>query len=348
MAYSAIDKATSFAESKIYTGTGSSQTITGLGFEPDFTWIKCRGQGYGNRLFNTVQGATVYTQSNATSTGTDANSLSAWTSDGFTVISALETNANTEKYVSWNWKAGTTSGIAGSPSITPAGYTFNATSGFSVLKWAGTGSNGTLPHGLGVAPQMIIVKRLEGSNWICGHESLGWTKSIIFNEAEQVVTNTRWQDTSPTSTLFYVDDDTTVNASGSNYIAYVWAGVKGYSRMGSYQGNGDSDGPFVYTGFRPSFVMIKCYDANVNWTNRDNARDIFNPGYNYIYPNLNNAGTNITIAAGMTGSYPVDFYATGFKINNTDDKLNTSGDHYIYAAFGQTIVGTNGVVGTAR
>ena len=348
MAYTTINKAASFHSDNIWDGTGVSQTIS-CGFQPDMTWVKVRNQAYSNRVADSVRGytKTLITNSNAAENASAGTVMSGTTADGFTVVSDSGSNESGNNYVGWSWKAGTTSGIAGSPSITPSGYSFNATSGFSIVTWAGTGSDGTLPHGLGVAPQMIIVKRLEGSNWICGHESLGWTKNIIFNEAEQITTNTRWQDTSPTSTLFYVDDDTTVNASGSNYIAYIWADVKGYSAFNTYRGNGNADGPFCYTGFKPSFIMVKAYDENANWTNRDDARDTFNPTYNYIYPNLNNAGTNIGPPA-TSGSYPLDFCANGFKIRNTDNKLNTSGSHYIYAAFGQTMVGTNGVVGTAR
>ena len=350
MAYSAIDKAASFHSDNIWDGTGVSQTIS-CGFQPDMTWVKVRNQAYSNRVADSVRGytKTLITNSTAAENASAGTVMSGTTADGFTVVSDSGSNESGNNYVGWSWKAGTTTGLSGG-TITPTAYSFNTTAAQSVIAYTGNGVAGaTIPHGLGVIPTMIIVKCLSTTgSWPLYHAALGATKYLELNttSAEQTGT-TRWNDTAPTSTLVSLGTTANVNGDTLTYVAYCFADVKGYSRMGSYEGSGDADGPFVYTGFKPSFVMIKNSSSVLNWTTRDNARDTFNPGYNYIYPNLNNAGTDIGPPA-TSGSYPVDFYSTGFKINNTDTKVNEAQSTFVYAAFGQTIVGTNGVVATAR
>ena len=350
MAYTAVNKAASFHSDNIWDGTGSSQTIS-CGFQPDITWVKCRNQAYSNRVADSARGytKTLITNSTAAENASAGTVMSGTTSDGFTVVSDAGSNNSGDKYVGWSWIGGTTSGLSGG-TITPSAYSFNATSGFGAYAFTGNGVSGaTIAHGLGTKPGLIIVKELGTAGaWLVQHQSLGATKCIYLNTTAIADTDsTRWNDTEPTSTLFSLGDDGEVNGDTQTYIAYVWAAIKGYSDFGSYRGNGNAAGPFIYTGFKPSFIMVKAYDEVTNWTIRDDARDTFNPGYNYIYPNLNNAGTNIGPPA-TSGSYELDFLSNGFKIRNTDNKLNTSGSHYIYAAFGQTMVGTNGVVGTAR
>ena len=350
MAYTAVNKAASFHSDNIWDGTGSSQTIS-CGFQPDITWVKCRNQAYSNRVADSARGytKTLITNSTAAENASAGTVMSGTTSDGFTVVSDAGSNNSGDKYVGWSWKAGTTTGLTGG-TITPTAYSISTTAGQSVIAYTGNVTSGaTIPHGLGVTPQMIIIKNLpDVDSWVVYHEALGATKFLELDTTGAVSTATnRFNDTAPTSTVFSVGNSGGVNGDGKAIIAYCFAAIKGYSDFGSYRGNGNAAGPFIYTGFKPSFVMVKAYDATVNWTIRDDARDTFNPGYNYIYPNLNNAGTNIGPPA-TSGSYELDFLSNGFKIRNTDDKLNTSGSHYIYAAFGQTMVGTNGVVGTAR
>ena len=343
-----------FFNNVLYNGTGSSQAVTGVGFEPGATWIKNRPSGYKNEIFDSVRGVTKYFSTNDTLVETtDATGLSAFGADGFTVVSSNETNrSGGDSFISWNWKLGTTTGIAGSPSITPTAYSFNATAGQSVIAYTGNGVAGaTLPHGLGVAPEFMFTKNLEvgGRDIHVYHVSMGPTRRLYLNQNSSVLTNsTSWNDTAPTSTLFSVGTNEGVNENTKSMVAYCFASTKGYSKFGLYVGNLASDGPFIYTGFRPAFIMIKDSDASTNWTNRDITRDPFNPSYNYIYPNLAAAGTAIGPPV-TSGSYPVDFLSNGFKIRNTDDKLNTSGNSYIYAAFAEfPTVSSNDVPGLAR
>ena len=230
--YTAIDDAGSFFNTILWTGNSpSTQALTGVGFQPDFVWVKKRSSAAEHCVTDAARGVTetIFPSSTALE-ATRTAGLTAFGADGFTVGADGDFNGGSATFVGWNWKAGTTTGIAGSPSITPSGYSFNATSGFSIVTWAGTGSAGTIPHGLGVAPQMIIIKKTSANlNWLQGNEGAGWTRNWIFNEAEGISTNTFYNDTAPTSTVFSVDGDNMVNASGSDYIAYVWAPVKGFS-----------------------------------------------------------------------------------------------------------------------
>jgi len=353
MAYANINKATGFCSSGIYDGTGSSNAITGVGFQPDLVWIKDRGNDTANLLFDAVRGATKrLTSNNTDAEATGSEQLTAFGSDGFTVGTNGDANASGEKFVNWNWKAGTTTGIDTTGStITPSSYSFNATSGFSIVQYTGNDTAGAkVPHGLGVAPDLVIVKTLGGANsWVVYHQSMGATKYMYLDTtAAEASSTTRWNDTAPDSVNVTLGSGGNTNGSGgdSPLIMYSFAGKKGFSSFNSYTGNGNSNGPTVYTGFKPSFLLIKRFDATLNnWVTKDNARDTFNPVRNYIYPNLSNAGTNIGPPA-TAGGYEVDFYGTGFKIKTSDGKWNDDGGQYIYIAFGQTIVGDNGVVAT--
>ena len=348
MAYANINKATGFCSSGIYDGTGSSNAITGVGFQPDLVWIKDRGNDTANLLFDAVRGATKrLTSNNTDAEGTGSEQLTAFGSDGFTVGTNGDANASGENFVNWNWKAGTTSGLTGG-TITPSSYSINTTSGFGIYKYTGTGSTGTIAHGLGVKPGLIIIKSTTATQqWSVYHKAMGATDALVMNTTAAKDTSSNfWNDTEPTSTLFTIGTNGQLNTSAETYIAYVWAPVNGFSRFTGYTGNGNSNGPTVYTGFKPSYLLIKRFDSGtLNWVTKDNARDTFNPVRNYIYPNLSNAGTNIGPPA-TAGGYEVDFYGTGFKIKTSDDKWNNDGGQFICIAFGQTIVGDNGVVAT--
>ena len=338
MAYANISKPSLHMNSVLYTGNGSTQSITGVGFQPDLNWIKCRSASENHTLVDAVRGDSglntgyYYLQSNTTSdsqSGSGNTLVSALNADGFSIGNNDQVNANTATFVAWNWKAGTTTGIAGSPSITPLGYSFNATSGFSAIKYEGTGSAATLPHGLGVAPSMIIVKALVTSeNWAVYHKSLGATKYIELNLTAAAGTSAvMWNDTEPTSTLFTVNTNGGVNTSGNDYIAYCFADVKGYSKFGSFEGNLNADGPFVYTGFKPAFLLLKNADNSASgdeWFMEDAARSTYNPTGIKLSANLNNSET--------TGSWvDIDFLSNGFKIRTSDQGFN---EHtMIYMAF---------------
>ena len=278
-----------YFNSVLYTGTGAVQTISGVGFEPDLTWCKDRTNSYDQVWFDQVRGATERLTSNTnTAESTQVNDLTAWNSDGFVVGSGSNINNNTNLFVGWNWKAGTTTGLSGG-TITPTSYSINTTSGFGVYKYTGTGSAGTIAHGLGVAPEMVIVKKYNTTaDWYVYHKDMpsgnGYHMTLNTNAAE--ASGTEWNSTDPTSTVFSLGANSNTNASGATFIAYVFAPVKGYSHFGSYTGSNTVDGSFVYTGFRPAFVMCKyAGGAGYDWVINDDKRRLSN-NFPSVPPNI--------------------------------------------------------------
>jgi hypothetical protein len=256
----AIDKPDDYFNTVLYTGNGTTQSITGVGFQPDWVWIKNRTSAEASGMFDAVRGVTkMLSTQNADAETTTATSLTAFGSDGFSVGSNLRVNQSSNNIVSWNWLANGTgvSNTAGSISSTVSA---NTTSGFSIVKYTGNGTSGaTIGHGLSVKPNMIILKSYEnGQQWAVYHSSLGATQGLRLNSNIAAYTSsTRWNNTEPTSTLFTVGNDGEVNTSGEDQIAYCFAEKKGFSKFGSYTGNGSADGTFVYTGFKPAFFDIK-------------------------------------------------------------------------------------------
>ena len=346
-AYTAIDDAGSFFNPVLYSATGSSQAVTGVGFAPDFTWIKLRTSGQVHCLTDSIRGVTKYIQSNSNvAEVTNAETLKSFDSDGFTIGTDDIVSKTGNTAVSWNWKAGTTTGIAGSPSITPNSYSFNATSGFSIIQYSGDSNAGaTLPHGLGVAPNMIMLKPVDAvDNWEVYTSALGATKHLVLNTTVVAGTATnRWNDTAPTSTLFSLGDGGGVNATGVEFLTYCFANVQGYSKFGSYVGNGNADGTFVYTGFRPSFFMLKNTTATYEWFIMDSKRAGYNMANYYIH--ANDAGTE-----GTDNTYfELNFLSNGVKMTNSHAQLNGSGVTYIYMAFAENpFVNSEGVPVNAR
>ena len=278
-AYTTIDNPELYFQTKLWTGTGSSNALTLDGSEnmqPDFVWIKLRAGAadYGHRLFDSVRGATKQLNTSATSAeGTETNSLSAFSSDGFTVVDADEVNQSggSHTYVAWCWKMGTTSGISGTGNLTVNGYSFDSDAKQSVIVYTGNGgSSGTYTHGLGKAPGFIFGKNRDeaGDNWFAYHHkntSAPETDYLAINTtAATADSDTYWNDTAPSSTLVTVGSAGEVNRA-EQQVAYCFAEVQGYSKFGSYTGNGNADGPFVYTGFRPALVIIKDTGAAVGW-----------------------------------------------------------------------------------
>ena len=341
--YTTIDDPGSFYSTKLYTGTGSSLGVTGVGFQPDFTWIKNRDEADFHVLTDAVRGATKYVESDSDATeSTNAESLKSFDSDGFTVGTMIQNNTNTEAYVSWNWKAGTTTGIAGSPSITPSSYSFNATSGFSIIAYVGIDTAGaTIPHGLGVAPNMVLIKDLANTNdWAVYHSVLGGTKYLLLNTTGAAGTaSSLWNDTDTTSTLVTLGTTSKVNYDPRTYIAYCFADVKGYSKFGSYIGNGNANGAFVYTGFRPAFFMLKKSSGpDQGWLIVDDKR-----GYNT---------SNDKMYADSTAAETLKYnslLSNGWKVEEASDTYNETGATYIYAAFAEApFVNSSGVPVNAR
>ena len=341
MAYSAIDKSSSLASTTLYTGNGTTaHAITGVGFQADFNWIKNRETTDVPNISDSVRGANYYL---ITSTTDDEQSgsenLQSWQSDGFTVGNDNQFNQSADGYVSWNWKAGTTTGLSGG-TITPSAYSINTTSGFGIYKWSGTGTAGTIAHGLGVTPTMMIVKDLTSTGaWQVYHQDIGATKAIYLNEVDAAgVTSGPWNDTAPTTTTFALNNSDRTNGSSKDYIGYIFAPVKGFSCTGKYAGNALADGPAVYTGFKPSFILIKPINYAAAWTIVDNKRMGYNRENEVSVPNTN--------AAEGSGLQYVDFLSNGFKITSTAAEVNQSYD-YLYMAFGQPLVSSNNIAATA-
>jgi len=345
MPYTTINKSTDYFNTKLYTGNGSTQSITGVGFQPDLIWIKDRDTAVDWHWWNDViRGATKTIHSNVNNAeSTQASSITAFDSDGFTLGNDGSVNANSENYASWNWLADNTTGSSNTDGSITSTVSANTTAGFSIVSYTGNATAGaTVGHGLGVAPKMVIVKTLaQTNNWTVYHESIGATKHLHLNtaDAESTATNT-FNDTAPTSSVFTLGSGTETNASG-NMIAYCFAEIPGYSKFGSYTGNGNADGPFIYTGFKPAFVIYKNIDTGYYWKLIDNKTNTGNGNEGaYTHPNT-------TDYVNSSSLYD-DFYSNGFKIRNTNVTGNGSGLNYIYMAFGQSLVGSNNVPCTAR
>ena len=344
MAYTTINKSSAYFNTKLYTGTGSSNAITGVGHAPNWTWIKNRATTDMHSLFDAVRGATKrISTSNNSAQATEAQDLKAFGSDGFTVGTSGAVNSSNVNYVSWNWKANGQGSSNTAGSINTTYTSADTTSKFSIVTYTGTGANATVGHGLGAVPKMIIVKRLDnGANWRIYHASLGATKNLLFATDTIQTTSTMWNNTAPTSSVFYLGSYNEVNGSSAPHVAYCFGKVKGFSDFGSYTGNGNANGPFIYTGFKPAWILIKRYNAAGSWRLVDNKRIGYNRNNYYLTPNTGGGdGTGSTLA--------IDMFSNGFKVIGTDIDLNTSGGQYIYMAFAEApLVGTNNIPATAR
>jgi hypothetical protein len=322
----------------LYTGNGSTQNITGVGFQPDLVWIKSRSSVSNHRLYDAVRGATKEIYSNSTTNEvTVSNSLTSFNSDGFSLGSDSGPNSNGTSYIAWCWKAGNSTSSNTDGTITST-VSANPTAGFSIVSYTGTNSVKTVGHGLGVAPQMIIFKnRNDTSDWVVYHQSIGATKYIKLNSPDAAATSSSpFNNTAPTSTVFSVGVSGSTNGSSDAQIAYCWAEVPGYSAFGSYVGNASTDGPVVYTGFRPAFVLIKNANNNNDWVLHDTARSQYNPCTKFLMPNLTNSETDESDKA-------IDIVSNGFIVRGTHGRVNRSGDTLIFMAFAEHPFGGNNV-----
>jgi len=336
---------------KLYVGNGSNaHSITGVGFKPDLVWTKNRTSATDNYLHDIVRGVQNAIRTNNTSaTYATSINLQSFDSDGFTVGTQDGLNQNSNNIVSWNWLAGGSQGSSNTDGSINTTYTsVNTTSGFSICQWEGTGANATIGHGLGAVPKMYFVKNIDATNdWNLYHQSLGNTHRLFPNTTSGAEDNaSAWNDTSPTSSVFSVGTNTNVNQSGSTMIAYVYAEKTGFSKFGSYSGNGNANGTFIYTGFKPKFIILKNYSGNGdNWLMLTN--ELSSSGSNVV----NNYLKTDTSAAESTASsnFPVDFFSNGFKLRGTDSGYNNGSSTYVYMAWADApLVGTNGIPATAR
>ena len=346
MAYTTINKSSLHFNTKLWTGTGSENAITGVGFQPDWVWIKERNNTTSHRSFDVLRGATyeVFPDLNDGHSA-DAQSLKSFDSDGFTLGTDGATNGSSDTYVAWNWKAGG-SGSANSNGSVASTVSANTTAGFSIVKFSYPGSgNFTVGHGLGVAPKMFILKGLGTANWQVYHESLGNTNNTQMNYTNAKTSAANWWgSTSPTSTVFTVGAD--LIESGQDGIAYCFAEKKGFSKFGSYKGNASGEGTFIYTGFKPAFLLIKNADASsTDWYMYDNKRG---GPLATIYGNVNKYFVKANSSAAESNE-SLDMLSNGFKMRITNNFLNGSGNQMIYMAFAEApLVSTENIPCTAR
>ena len=339
MAYTTIDDPAQYFNTVLYAGNDTAigsggQTITGVGFQPDWVWVKRRNVDTAHHaIYDSVRGATKQLSSSQTNgESTQSEGLTAFGSDGFTVGNLGRVNeAGGRNYASWNWKK-------------------DATAGFDIVSFTGNSSDGTttqdISHSLSAVPHWIIVKnRADSTNWAVYHKgntSAPETEVIYLNASNATSDDSAFfGDTAPTSSQFRVGGDNGVNGNSDAMIAYVWSEKKGFSKFGKYSANNNADGPFVYLGFRPAWLMLKVVDGNTGgWDLYDNKRGAFNSQISMLQANANSA---------QATSDAVDFLSNGFKIRNTSGNQNGSGDTIIYMAFAESpFVNSKGIPTNAR
>ena len=350
MAYTTIDDPTIYFNTKLYTGNNTTDTaITGIGFQPDWVWVKRRSSTQFHGLYDSVRGATKQLASNSNNEeDTNTESLKSFDSDGFTIGTSARLNASSETYASWNWLAGGSASSNSNGSIT-ASVSANTTAGFSIVKYTGNATNSTVGHGLGVTPQVLIVKNLDSSgsgaeHWRVQHHKVAASKVLYLNLTNAEDTNGDFQSTYPGSSTFSISSADGCNKNGEENIAYCFAEKTGYSKFGKYTGNGNANGPFIYTGFKPAWILTKRTDSTGNWHIFDNKRPTENPTDKVINTNTN--------AAESDEGQGFDFHSNGFKIRESGNFVNAGGQPFIYMAFAQepvvANVGTNGLQATAK
>ena len=344
MAYTTINKSTDYFNTKLYTGDGTAtQAITGVGFQPDWTWIKCRNVGHDHYSFDAVRTNKKGLEPSDTS-AERTPILGSFDSDGFTFASTDGFyNSNGDTYASWNWKANGAGSSNSDGSINTTSTSVNTTAGFSISKYTGNNTAGaTVGHGLGVAPEVVIIKRLDTTGaWISKFNSN--TDGYMYLHVDDAMSSSSgWLPTSST-TFTLANQWTAYNASGGTYIAYCFAPKTGFSKFGEYTGNGSNDGNFLYCGFAPAWVVCKSIDTTSHWNCFDNKRSTFNPVNDYH--KLNEATAEDTNVSDIQ----FDFLSNGLKIRGNNDEYNGSGEKYIYMAFAEApLVGSNNIPCTAR
>ena len=352
MAYTTIDNSELYFQTKLYAGNGSSQSITLDGSEnmqPDWVWIKSRTDTRKHNLYDVVRGTNKRLVSNADSAEDEPDSnagVNAFNSDGFTVGSETDVNGSSRNFVAWNWLAGGSASSNSDGSITSS-VSANTTAGFSIVTYTGTGSAATVGHGLGAVPKMFWTKRRDNNeSWGVYHHTQGAGKFLRLESTNAVDTSsTLWNNTTPTSSVFSIAVGGIANTSSGTYVAYCFAEKKGYSKFGSYTGNGNADGTFIYTGFKPALIIFKRADSTGFWRIVDNKRDVDNVAHHFLFAN----DSSVESTAVGSSQYDTDILSNGFKIRTTLASSNASGGTFIYMAFAENpIVGSNNIPTTAK
>ena len=314
-----------------YTGANSAQSVTGLGFKPDLVWLKARNSAQHHAIFDSSRGALKRIGSSRNNAeDTFSGFLSSFDTDGFSFGGADNTQNGSYNYVGWCWRAnGGTTASDGNGSITTT-VQANTASGFSIITYTGTGSNATIGHGLSAKPDFILFKRRSGGgeNWQVYHSSLGATKYLLLNHLNASSTSsTRFQDTEPTNSVISIGSESGVNTSSGTHVAYCWHGVDGYSKFGTYEGNGDDEnGPFIYTGFRPRLIFCKNIDTSNEWFVQDTARETHNVTKNFMEWNSSDAEQS-------NDHSEMDILSNGFKCRGNSGRFNDTAT-YVYGAWG--------------
>ena len=356
MAFTTIDDPSAHFQALIYTGNATSRSLTNGGnsdLQPDLVWTKKRNEAQNHCVFDSSRGVSkIIFPDGDDAEASSPSVLTAFNSDGFSLSADALGNDNTDTYVAWQWKANggtTTTNDASSTSVgtIDSVYQANTTAGFSIITWTGTGSAGTIAHGLGATPSVMIVKnrsKSAGESWMVYHH-----KNTSAPETDHLQLNTNnatsdndvaWNDTAPTSTVFTVKNDDSTNDSGETFVGYFFKEIQGYSKFGSYTGNGNADGPFVYLGFKPKYFLLKNTAASQHWYVFDTARDTYNPS---------NSAMQVSGNAAQETGYDMDFVSNGFKIRHADNAWNGSGNVFVYMAFAEhPFVSSGGVPCTAR
>ena len=344
MAYTTINKHTDYFNTVTFTGNNSTQNITGVGFQPDWVWLKKRNGTANHHVVDAVRGVGYYLYPNLTNAqgGNGSSLLTAFGADGFTLDNGADSNGSGAEGVSWNWKANGQGSANTEGSINTTYTSVNTTAGFSIIKYTGSGSVGTIGHGLGAKPNVIFQKKLDSSAaWTVYHDKVSDNpaeKYLYLNSTAALGDYAdHWNDTEPTSSLITLGTDTSVNGSGVANIIYAFTEKTGYSKFGSYRGNGSADGAFVYTGFRPQWILIKPISGTANWQIHDTHRDGYNVKNDNLAPNND---------AAEADNQFMDILSNGFKLRSAT--YSASSTTYIYMAFGQSLVGSNQVPCTAR
>ena len=355
--YTQIDNPELYMQVKLYTGDGNDdRTITLDGDEdmqPDMVWLKERSEVRNHTITDSVRGGSKQVFPNLTSAeATDSGTVKSFTSDGFVIGTDDQANKDTQTFVAWCFKAGTA--FSNDASATGVGNTdssgsASSTAGFSISKYVGAGASLDIQvkHGLSVKPAVMIAKNIEeagGNSWAVYHHKNTSAPETDYLKLDANTATTdldsAWLDTEPTSAIFYAGDFSGTNRASDDFISYFWNEVQGYSKFGSYVGNGSTDGVFCFCGFRPAWVMWKKTSSTANWSIRDNKRDPFNAGDTNLFANLTDAESS---------SNDIDFLSNGFKLRNAGSNWNTSGATYVYMAFAEApFVNSNGVPCNAR
>ena len=349
MAYTAIDDPSAHFHIQEYTGNGSTQSITNGAnagdFQPDWVWIKSRTHVSYHNIFDSSRGATKRVFSNdAGAEQTTTASLTSFDSDGFSLGNNNDVNANTETLLAWQWKAngGTKTSFTESGNNPAGTHQANTTAGFSIVTHVGTGAVGTIAHGLSSPPEWILTKGLDdGHAWITAHKSIGFDNNTLFNTTDAFASDSTYNNTDPTSSVFTVKNQGGVNKDGENYVNYLFHSVQGYSKIGTYKGTSNADGPFVHLGFKPAWIILKRSSSTGNWLLYNNKMDVDNEALTYLVSNETDAQS--------TAANGIDLLSNGFKLRRTGVSWNNSGDTYVYIAFAEhPLVSSKGVPVTAR